>query len=163
MSSSQKLEIKAALKMLKPIHEVFEGIVDPGKMSNYFISKSTGRMETGKTLTWQFPEMDMKFPVQIKEVKPEHYISYAWKDMDGTETLVEINLKELASNETFVTITEKSRDNNEAGIAWFGRNTEGWANFLACLKAYLEYGINLRKGAFDLSQMPHEKKDKQVN
>ena len=27
--------------------------------------------------------------------------------------------------------------------------TEGWANFLACLKAYLEYGINLRKGAFD--------------
>lgn len=28
-------------------------------------------------------------------------------------------------------------------------NTEGWANFLACLKAYLEYGINLRKGAFD--------------
>jgi dihydrofolate reductase len=23
-------------------------------------------------------------------------------------------------------------------------NTEGWANFLACLKAYLEYGINLR-------------------
>lgn len=28
-------------------------------------------------------------------------------------------------------------------------NTDGWANFLACLKAYLEYGINLRKGAFD--------------
>ena len=23
------------------------------------------------------------------------------------------------------------------------------SNFLACLKAYLEYGINLRKGAFD--------------
>ena len=28
-------------------------------------------------------------------------------------------------------------------------NTEGWANFLACMKAYLEYGIQLRKGAFD--------------
>jgi hypothetical protein len=32
---------------------------------------------------------------------------------------------------------------------WLMGNTEGWANFLACLKAYLEYGINLRKGAFD--------------
>lgn len=31
----------------------------------------------------------------------------------------------------------------------FTENTEGWANFLACLKAYLDYGINLRKGAFD--------------
>ena len=37
----------------------------------------------------------------------------------------------------------------EAGIKWLKGNTEGWANFLACLKAYLEYGINLRKGAFD--------------
>lgn len=27
-------------------------------------------------------------------------------------------------------------------------NTEGWANFLACLKAWMEYGINFRKGAF---------------
>ena len=27
--------------------------------------------------------------------------------------------------------------------------TAGRANFLACLKAYLEYGINLRKVAFD--------------
>jgi hypothetical protein len=48
-----------------------------------------------------------------------------------------------------VSITEKSRENDEAGIKWLMGNTEGWANFLACLKAYLEYGINLRKGAFD--------------
>jgi hypothetical protein len=48
-----------------------------------------------------------------------------------------------------VTVTEKSRNNDEAGILWLRRNTEGWANFLACLKAWLEYGINLRKGAFD--------------
>ena len=40
-------------------------------------------------------------------------------------------------------------DNNEAGIKWLKGNTEGWANFLACLKAWLEYGIHLRKGAFD--------------
>jgi len=40
-------------------------------------------------------------------------------------------------------------DNDEAGIKWLKSNTEGWANFLACLKAFLEYGINLRKGAFD--------------
>lgn len=151
---SQKLEIKAALKILKPPHDVFEAIIDPEKMSNYFISKSTGRMEEGKTLTWQFPEFDMEFPVRIKKVEPHKFISYAWDDMDGTETTVEITLEPKPNNETFVRITEKSKDNNEAGIEWLRRNTEGWANFLACLKAYLEYGINLRKGAFDLSQMP---------
>ncbi|WP_257093346.1 hypothetical protein [Sphingobacterium sp. E70] len=40
-------------------------------------------------------------------------------------------------------------NNDEEGILIMMRQTEGWANFLACMKAYLEYNINLRKGAFD--------------
>jgi uncharacterized protein YndB with AHSA1/START domain len=153
MNNDQKLEIKVGLKMAKPEHEVFEAIVDPAKMSNYFISKSTGRMEEGKNLTWQFPEFDMKFPVRVSKIKNDKYISYHWDDMDGNESLVEITLKLMEDNTTFVSITEKSRDNDEKGIKWLKSNTEGWANFLACLKAYLEYGINLRRNAFDMSQM----------
>ena len=155
MIDNQKLEIKVGLKMQRPPHEVFEAIVDPSKMSNYFISKSTGRMEQGKTVTWQFPEFDMQFPVRIHEVQPDKFISYSWDNAeDGTPTAIEITLKPMENNETFVSITEKSRDNDEQGIKWLKGNTEGWANFLACLKAYMEYGINLRKGAFDISQMP---------
>ncbi len=155
MPANQKLEIKCVLKMLKPVHDVFEAIVDPSKMSNYFISKSSGRMEQGKTVTWQFPEFDMEFPVRVHEIEPDKFISYSWDNAeDGTATTVEMVLKSMNNNETFVSITEKSRDNDEQGIKWLKGNTEGWANFLACLKAYLEYGINLRKGAFDISQMP---------
>jgi uncharacterized protein YndB with AHSA1/START domain len=155
MSSAQELKIKASLKILKPVNEVFEAIVDPEKMSGYFISQSTGRMEEGKTLTWQFPEFDMKFPVRIDTIKKDQYISYYWGEA-GDETRVEIFLKPKNEAETFVSITEGTKENNEAGILWLRRNTEGWANFLACLKAYLEYGINLRKGAFDPSQMQAE-------
>ena len=155
MNNNQKLEIKVGLKMSKPEHEVFEAIVDPDKMSNYFISTSTGRMEEGVTLTWQFPEFDMEFPVRVDKIKKDKYISYYWNNIeDGTETRVEITLKPMEDNTTFVSITEKGRNNDEKGIKWLKGNTEGWANFLACLKAYLEYGINLRKNAFDISQMP---------
>jgi uncharacterized protein YndB with AHSA1/START domain len=154
--SNEKLEIKAALKMQRPINEVFEAIVDPAKMSNYFISKSTGRMEEGKTLTWQFPEFEMEFPVRVKKIEPDKYISYYWDDVNDRESKVEIVLKPMGKDETFVTITEGTRENNEEGIKWLKGNTEGWANFLACLKAWLEYGINLRKGAFDISQMPEK-------
>lgn len=52
---------------------------------------------------------------------------------------------------------------SENGICWLKSNTEGWANFLTCLKAYLEYGINLRQGAFDPSQMPEEGKSQKQN
>lgn len=146
---TQALEIKTAIQILKSVHEVFEAIVEPAKMSNYFISQSSGRMEEGKELKWKFPEFDMEFPIRVGKIEKDQYISYYWKGEDDKELLVEINLKPADNNATLVTITEKSRENNEAGIKWLKGNTEGWANFLACLKAYLEYGINLRKGAFD--------------
>jgi len=155
MPQNQKLEIKTSLKIQKPVHDVFEAIVDPKKMANYFISKGSGRIEDGKTLTWKFPEMDMEFPVFVNKVQTDKFVSYDWVNVqDDAKTTVEIELKPMDEKETFVTITEKSRDNDEAGIKWLAGNTAGWANFLACLKAYLEYGINLRKGAFDISQMP---------
>jgi uncharacterized protein YndB with AHSA1/START domain len=142
------LEIKAALQMLKPVDVVFDAIIDPVKMSNYFISKSSGKMEEGKKIMWRFPEFDMEFPVRVGKIEKNKYISFYW-DVDGIELLTEITLTQRANNSTLVSVTEKSRENDEAGIKWLMGNTEGWANFLACLKAYLEYGINLRKGAFD--------------
>jgi uncharacterized protein YndB with AHSA1/START domain len=144
----QTLEIKTALQISKPVNEVFEAIVDPLKMSNYFISKSSGRMEEGKHLIWKFPEFDLEFPVRILKIIPDQYISFNW-DTQNTELLVEMTLSRGSGDATVVTVTEKSMENNEDGIKWLAGNTAGWANFLACLKAYLEYGINLRKGAFD--------------
>lgn len=149
MMNTQLLEIKTGIQILKPIHEVFEGIVDPVKMSNYFISKSTGRMEEGKNLTWNFPEINDNVPVRVGKIEKDKYISYYWNSEDGQELFVEMTLTVKGPSNTLVIITEKSMENNEAGIKWLAGNTQGWANFLACLKAYLEHGINLRKGAFD--------------
>jgi uncharacterized protein YndB with AHSA1/START domain len=137
-----------ALQILKPTRNVFEAIIDPKKMSNYFISKSSGKMEEGKRIIWRFPEFDMDFPIRIGKIELNKYISYYW-EVDGKELLVEMTLTPRDNDSTLVTITEKGRENDEAGVKWLMGNTEGWANFLACLKAYLEYGINLRKGAFD--------------
>jgi len=145
---SQTLEIKATIQISKPVDEVFEAIIDPVKMSNYFISKSSGRMEEGKKIIWNFPEFKMDAPIRVGKIEKNKYISFFWF-VDGLELLTEMTLASKPNNSTLVSITEKSRENDEAGIRWLVGNTEGWANFLACLKAYLEYGINLRKGAFD--------------
>ena len=144
----QTLEIKVALQILKPVRTVFEAIIDPEKMKNYFISKSSGRMIEGEQVCWKFPEFEEEFPISVGKIEQDRYISYRW-EVDGEELLVEMTLTPVEGDATVVTITEKSMDNDEAGIQWLVRNTGGWANFLACLKAYLEYGINLRKGAFE--------------
>ena len=146
--TSPYLQIKAAIQIQKAPAEVFEAIVDPATMSNYFIAKGSGRMEEGKSIGWKFPEFDFEFPIRVGKIEKDQYISYNW-EVDQLDLLVEITLAPTGQNNTLVTVTEKSRENDEAGIKWLGQNTEGWANFLACLKCYLEYGINLRKGAFD--------------
>ena len=139
---------KAALQIQKPIAEVFEAIIDPQKMSNYFISKSTGRLETSKIVKWSFLEFEGDFPVEAKEIQPFSYISFDWSG--GTDDmLVEIFLEPRKNNSTVVRIKERKMNVDDNGIQQAIGQSEGWANFLACLKAYLEYGINLRKGAFD--------------
>lgn len=144
-----KLEIKTAIQVAKPSDLVFQSIIDPNKMSNYFISWASGKIEEGKNIEWKFPEFKGSFPIHVKKIDCNKCIYFTWEGAEGFETHVEITLAEKDKKHTIVSITEKSMSNNNEGIIWLKRNTEGWANFLACMKAYLEFGINLRKGGFD--------------
>ena len=104
-------------------------------------------MQEGKEIKWWFPEFEEEFPIRVNRVEQDRYISYYW-DIDEEELHVEITLTPREDS-TLVSITEKSKDNNEAGVKWLKSKTVGWANFLDGLKAYLEFGVNLRKGGFD--------------
>lgn len=145
----EQLEIKTGIQIARSRRDIFEAIVEPEKMSGYFISSASGRMVEGKTVSWTFPEFVDSFPVRVLEVKPYEKIIFEWDGIEGIKTIVEINLKKIADTQTLVTITEGNMEVDGQGIKWYGQNTEGWANFLASLKAYIEHGINLRKGAFD--------------
>lgn len=142
------LIINTAISIQKPITDVFEAIVNPEKMVNYFISESSGKMEEGKTLIWKFPEFETTFPIVVTKIIENQLITFTWK-IGQKDMNVEMNLIETSAHSTLVKITESEMVNDEIGLKWLKGNTEGWANFSACLKAFLEYGINLRKGSFD--------------
>ncbi len=141
----EKLTAKATIGIQKPIEEVFEAIINPEIMSHYFISKGSEKLETGKEVIWEFPEFDGSYPVLVKEVIFNELIVLDW----DPESIVKIQLEEQPDKSTVVKVTEEGHQTDEKGIKWAIGQTEGWANFLACMKAYLEYGIHLRKGAFD--------------
>jgi len=140
-----RLETNATIQIQKPIEEVFEGIVNPGKMTKYFISESSGRLESGKEVIWKFPEFEDKFPVKKIKIEINSSISFVW----DPETIVKITLEKLPDDSTLVRVNENGKEFNEENLKWALDNSGGWANFLACMKAYLEYGIQLRKGAFE--------------
>ena len=140
-----KLESNAALQIQRPIGEVFEGIVNPEIMTKYFISESSGRLDSGTEIIWKFPEFDETYPVTDIIIEPHHSISFTW----DPDTRVNITLEELPDDSTVVRVNEGGKEFSEDNLKWVLENTGGWANFLACLKAYLEYGVQLREGAFE--------------
>lgn len=145
---AQPFSTSVKIQILKPSSTVFEGIVNPDHMTQYWICESSGTMIEDTTVTWRFPEFPDPFNAEVKRIEKDKNVSFTWL-ADEHEDLVEIRLESLGDKGTKVTITERRLDNEAMSLEWVKGSTEGWTNFLACLKAYLEYGINLRKGAFD--------------
>lgn len=143
-----ELIAKGSLQVTKPVDEVFEAVVNPDYLTQYFVGYSSGRLETGAELTWEFSDFPGKLPVHVIEVLPRQSITFIW----DAETKVKMTFREQENGSTVVYVSEGSKELTAENLEWMRDNTFGWSSFLHCLKAYLEYGINLRKGAFDYRQ-----------
>lgn len=141
----QILEVKTRLGVSKSPHEVFEAIVDPAKMSCYFISGGTGRLDAGEAVTWEWADVGGQLTVTPQKVERDRSVSFLWS-ASGVEARVVIELEPVSAAVTLVTVTESGWPPDVKGIARCVEQTQGWMHMLCCMKAYLEHGINLRKG-----------------
>lgn len=141
----QALTAQAAIGIQKSAEIIFEAIVNPELMANYFISKGSARLEKDAEVQWSFPEFDGSYPVSVKNIIPNQKIVLVW----DPQSEITITLESLSDEDTVVRVKETGHANDENAVKWAIGQTEGWANFLACLKAFLEYGVHLRKGAFE--------------
>jgi uncharacterized protein YndB with AHSA1/START domain len=138
------VDVNATLRILKPVSEVFAAIVDPAKMSKYFISGASGPMKAGTTVTWDFADVGvMGIPVEVIEVEEGRTIVY---EAGNPRTRTTIRVTSDDPDATVVTVNEAKFPLDEEGVNRALGQTGGWTFFLACLKAYVEHGINLRIG-----------------
>lgn len=133
----------------RPVAEVFDAVVNPAKLSGYFttLGGASAPLVAGSTVTWW-----KAVPVEVDEVVPDKRIVLRW-DGGGEEgarykTLIEIGFEPLADGGTFVTIAESGWRDDAQGRKSSYANCEGWSQMLSCMKAYVEYGINLREGFY---------------
>jgi uncharacterized protein YndB with AHSA1/START domain len=143
--SKQKLKVDTRLRIARSPHEVYEAIVDPDKMSRYFISSGSGRLDAGKTVTWKWADYGVECVVRPGEIDPVRRVCFSWS-ASNTEASVEFTLKPDGEDATVVRVTETGWPTDAEGMARCLQQTQGWVNMLCCMKAWLEYGINLRSG-----------------
>jgi uncharacterized protein YndB with AHSA1/START domain len=139
------LTVKVQMGILKPAHEIFDAIVSPDKLNKYFVTSGSGRMESGKTITWTWEDYEVEHQIKVGKVEKDKLVSFMW-DGSGVECLVVITLELKSENKTLVKIVETEWPLDTKGAARCMGQVEGWTHFLCCLKAYLEHNIDLRVG-----------------
>ena len=149
-----ELKFEVAGRIARPVEEVFEAIVDPGTLSRYFTTGGAeGRIEPGATVSWSFHDFPGAFPVEVVEVEKNKRIVLRWeaeeKDPSAKyDTIVTMRFEALEDGRTLVSIGEEGWRETPAGLKASYGNCMGWSQMLCAMKAWVEYGINLREGMY---------------
>lgn len=145
-------------RISKPVHEVFEAVANPEHLSRYFTTGGAkGRLETGAVVTWDFHDFPGAFPVNVVEVEQDKKIVLRWDasesvvDVDAAgnhQTTVTMTFEPVDGDRTLVQISESGWKSSHEGLVASYGNCEGWTSMLSAMKAWMEYGINLREGFY---------------
>lgn len=133
--------VEVQMMIRKPVETVFEAFIDPEITTNFWFTKSSGKLEPGKTVTWQWEMYGASAEVHVKKIIPNKFISTEW---GNPATKVDYEFTALSDNETYVVI--KNSGFNLTGdklIEAIKDSTGGFTTVLDGLKAYLEHGIRL--------------------
>ena len=149
-----ELKFEVAGRIARPVEEVFEAIVDPGTLSRYFTTGGAeGRIEPGATVSWSFHDFPGAFPVEVVEVEKNKRIVLRWEADENDpsvkyHTIVTMRFEALEDGRTLVSIGEEGWRETPAGLKASYGNCMGWSQMLCAMKAWVEYGINLREGMY---------------
>lgn len=139
------LKVNVKDRIGKPAAEVFAAIVEPEQMSRYFTSRANGALEAGNKVKWEFSDVGAEFVVDVREIEPNRRIAFDWA-ASGAKARVDIVLDAVDPHTTAVAIHEAGWPMDDEGVQRALGQTRGWTDFLCCLKAYVQHGINLRAG-----------------
>jgi uncharacterized protein YndB with AHSA1/START domain len=127
----------------KPAADVFEAFVDPTLTTQFWFTKSSGRLETGRQVQWEWEMYGHSVPVTAKAVEKNERIVIEWAGYTGLTT-VEWRFAPYPGGATFVSITERGfTGTGDELVKQVTSSTQGFSLVLAGLKAFLEHGIRL--------------------
>jgi len=147
-----ELKFEIQTRIQKPVAEVFDAVYDPEKLSGYFTNGGAkGKLDEGTTVEWAFADTageEIRFPVQVEKTVKNQLIVLRWQGTQEELNRVEMTFTPAGDNETIVKISESGWKETDEDLKRSYSNCMGWSQMVFALKAYLEYGINLRKGAY---------------
>ncbi|MCM3079004.1 SRPBCC family protein [Brevibacillus invocatus] len=132
--------VQAEMLIRRPVEEVFEAFIDPEITTKFWFTKSSGRMEAGRRIRWDWEMYGVSDEIHVLEIEPNKRIRI--ESSDGTQT--EWSFTSRAEQEAFITITNTGFTGSTEDIVNQALDSMGGYTMVLCaLKALLEHGISL--------------------
>ena len=133
--------VEAQMLIRKPVEDVFEAFINPEVTTQFWFTKSTGQLEEGKTITWEWEMYGVKSEVKVHQIVPGQLIKTEWGD---PAVHVDYEFKKMEKGTLVVIKSYGFSQTGEELLKAVNDNTGGFTTVLDGCKAYLEHGINLR-------------------
>src|SRR5207245_9155185 len=71
----------------KPVADVFEALVNPDITTKFWFTKSSGRLQAGKQVQWDWEMYGISIPVTPKAIEPNKRIVIEWPGYSDRTTV----------------------------------------------------------------------------
>jgi len=134
---------RTGMLIRRPVAEVFEAFLDPAVTTKFWFTKSSGRLEAGRQVQWEWEMYGISIPVTARVIEPNRRLVIEWPGPGGSTT-VEWTFLPLADGTTFVSIAHAGfAGDGDALMKHATDSVQGFSLVLAGLKALLEHGVRL--------------------
>ena len=124
----------AEMLIRRPVAEVFEAFINPATPSKFWFTSSSGRLEPGKQVQWDWEMYDFSVQVTVLAIEEQKRILIEWSAY-GTPTMVEWIFTARDDNTTFISITNTGfSGNGDEQVKQAIGSAEGFALVLCGLK-----------------------------
>jgi uncharacterized protein YndB with AHSA1/START domain len=133
--------VTAQMLIRRPVAEVFEAFIDPEITTKFWFTKSSGRLEPGKEIRWDWEMFGVGGDINVKAIEQDRRILIEW---DDPPCPVEWQFESRGEQATLVRISNWGfRGSDDEVVAQAIDSKGGFTMVLAGLKAWLEHGIVL--------------------
>jgi uncharacterized protein YndB with AHSA1/START domain len=131
--------VRAEMLIRKPVEHVFNAFVDPALTTKFWFTTSSGKLEDGKRVRWQWEMYGVADDVDVKAFEPNKRILFEWSFPKSN--MVEMTFTAHARGSLLSIVNSGLRGDDV--IAEALDLTQGWNIVLCAAKAWLEHGIEL--------------------
>ncbi len=133
--------VKTQMLIRKPIKDVFEAFVNPAITTKFWFTRSSGKLEAGREVRWEWEMYGVSAEVRVKEIEPQRRILIEW---DDPPLPVEWLFTSSRDGTTLVTISAWGfRGSDDEVVKQVMDSMGGFSFVLAGLKALLEHNVAL--------------------